>query len=299
MAAFPVEPSRTVIYECLYQEHQEPTASVLRPLFIPNDRPDWRELQAFIKIHRNGDWKLNRFTGIFSPKFAQKSQISAEEFIRFSAENSAADVCLINPFPHLRYWSYNVWMQGEFAHPGLLERSQNLLSAVGIPWDLKTVPRHSAATLAYGNFWVASGDFWQSYVGEILEPIAQFLLTNEDHPAAKDILTGTRHTTESPFLPFMIERLFSTFISLDTRWKIASYSHTAKEVESLFCKNEFERLLIRAMRPEVDAADESGQFSPALIEKMHTMCGLFQQHFNDYYAHRVHPHTGRVFQPLV
>lgn len=233
-------------------------------------------------------------TGMFSPKFTLKNHFSISEFIKFSERNPSADVCLTNPFPQLRYWSYNVWMQGEHAHPGLVARSQAMLNAVGIRWNLHEIPRHGADLLAYGNFWVATPPFWEAYVGEVLSPIAQFLIENPLHPAATGIMEGTRHTDQAPFLPFMIERLFSTYISLEPRWKIAAIEIPKEKILAQYCTNDFERLLVDAMQREVDLADESRIFPTDLISKMDMMCTLFQQHFFDYYAHRPHPHSGQV-----
>ncbi|PKO78025.1 MAG: hypothetical protein CVU21_05000 [Betaproteobacteria bacterium HGW-Betaproteobacteria-15] len=283
----------TVIYECLYAKDQPLSDPILTPLAIANDHPEWRELQAFLEIYRRGDWRQHDFTGMFSPKFALKTHIGVDRFLGFVAENADADVCLINPFPQIGYWSYNVWMQGEHAHPGLGTATQAVLDAVGIPWQLREVPRHGPGLLAYGNFWVARPAFWQAYVGEVLQPIADFLLREPSHQAALGILSATRHTDTAPFLPFMIERLFSTYLSLHPQWKVAARTVGLREIVDNYCLNDFERLLIKTLYAEVDAADAQSNFDPSMIKHMNMICSLFQQHFFDYYAHRVHPHSGK------
>lgn len=283
----------TVIYECLYAKDQTLSDPFLTPLAIANDHPEWRELQAFLEIYRRGDWRQHDFTGMFSPKFALKTHIGVDRFLGFVADNADADVCLINPFPQIGYWSYNVWMQGEHAHPGLGAAAQAVLDAVGIPWQLSEVPRHGPGLLAYGNFWVARPKFWQAYVGEVLQPIADFLLKESIHPAAQAIMLPTHHTDQAPFLPFMIERLFSTYLSLHPQWKVAAWTVNLPEVVDSYCLNDFERLLVKSLHTEIDTADAQSKFDPSLIERMNTACSLFQQHFFDYYTHRIHPHSGR------
>ncbi|PKO30053.1 MAG: hypothetical protein CVU36_10595 [Betaproteobacteria bacterium HGW-Betaproteobacteria-9] len=284
--------SGTIIYECLYAKDQALSDSHLAPLPITNDHPEWRELQAFLEIYRRGDWRQHDFTGMFSPKFALKTHIGVDRFLGFVADNADADVCLINPFPQIGYWSYNVWMQGEHAHPGLGAAAQALLDAVGIPWQLREVPRHGPGLLAYGNFWVARPAFWQAYVGEVLQPIADFLLREPSHQAVLGILSSTRHTDAAPFLPFMIERLFSTYLSLNSQWRVAAYPQQ-NDVQR-YCQNDFERLLQQQLCDEVDAADARQCFPLPLIAHMNKQCALFQQHFFDYYRHHLHPHSGKT-----
>ena len=284
----------TAIFECLYAADQALSDPLLRPLPIANEHPEWRELQAFLEIDRRGAWREQAFTGMFSPKFALKTHIGVDRFLGFVADNADADVCLINPFPQIGYWSYNVWMQGEHAHPGLGAAAQALLDAVGIPWHLDQVPRHGPGLLAYGNFWVARAPVWQAYVADILRPIADVLLHQPGHPAVQGILRTTRHTDAAPFLPFMIERLFSTFLSLQPQWRIAAWQPTNDDILARYCNNDFERLLFKTLSTDIAAADASGRFDAALIRRMDAMCALFQQHFNDFYALRPHPHSGKV-----
>lgn len=279
------------IYECLYAPGQALSDRLLSPLRIRNDHPQWRELQAYLEIHHSSLWRGHDFTGMFSPKFALKTHVDVVEFMEFVAQNAEADVCLINPFPQIAYWSFNVWMQGEHAHPGLMAASQALLDAVGVPWLLREVPRHGHDLLAYGNFWVARPDFWQAFVGELLDPIGEFLLRQPSHPAARGILETTLHTDAAPFLPFMIERLFSSFLSLNPKWRVAAYP-VQRDVQK-YCLNDFERLLYRQLRDDVDAADAQRHFPPPLVAHMDKQCALFQQHFFDYYGHHMHPHSGK------
>lgn len=285
---------KVTLFECLYNPQQTTSDPGLTPLRIKNDRPQWRELQAYLEIFQSKQHLNSDLIGMFSPKFSLKTHLTISEFKAFALKHSSADVCLVNPFPQLRYWSYNVWMQGEHAHPGLRSRSQAVLDAAGIQWNLHEIPRHDAKLLAYGNFWVAKPAFWEAYVGEILSPIARFLIENPLHPAAIDIMEGTRHTDHAPFLPFMIERLFSTYISINPQLDIAAIEIPSEKILDQYCTNDFERLLVKAMQQEIDDADAQQRFGPELISKMNMMCALFQQHFFDYYAHRPHPHSGQV-----
>jgi len=286
--------SKTVaIFEPIYAADQALTCAEFLPLVrVDNSRPEWREFKILIDMYRNGDHLRHDYTGLFSPKFTLKSRISGARFLEFVQSHPDSDICFTNPFPQLAYWSYNVWMQGEQAHPGLTHSTQALLDASGLDWTIADTPRHGPASLAYCNFWVGSPRFWDEYVGGTLLPIADFLEANPSHTAARAVMLDTTHTDPAPFLPFIVERLFSTYISLHPEVSRAAYPFSAQEVRD-YCINDFEKLLFECMRAKVDEADASGVFGQELVDQMDTVCALWQQHFFDFYAMRPHPHTGQ------
>jgi hypothetical protein len=282
------------MYEPLYLSGQQLSSDAFLPLQIPDNRAAaWREFRMLVDMYRSGLYRQHEATGLFSPKFALKSLISAEQFTGFVDQQPACDVWFINPFPQLAYWSFNVWMQGEHAHPGLTEAAQALLDAAGIGWQLDEVPRQGNGTLSYCNFWVGTPAFWHAYVGGVLVPIADFLERQPDHPVARAVMLDTTHTDPAPFLPFIIERLFSTYLSLNADCKVASWSIPYEKVAD-YCIDDFERLIVRNMRPLIDQADACGEFDSRLKQQMDFMCAIWQQHFFDVYTQKPHPHTGKL-----
>jgi hypothetical protein len=287
------------IYEPLYLPGQQLSSDAFLPLQIPDNRAAaWREFRMLVDMYRSGLYRQHAATGLFSPKFALKARISADQFTHFVDDHADCDVWFINPFPQLAYWSFNVWMQGEHAHPGLQEAAQSLLDAAGIGWRLNEVPRQGNGTLSYCNFWVGTPCFWDSYVGGVLVPIADFLEGNPDHPVARAVMLDTTHTDPAPFLPFIIERLFSTYLSLNAKCKVASYFISYEQIAD-YCIDDFERLIVRNMRTLVDQAEASGVFDSRLMQQMDFMCAIWQQHFFDVYTQKPHPHTGRLIAPPV
>ncbi|SIT36290.1 conserved hypothetical protein [Paraburkholderia ribeironis] len=286
--------SKTVaVFEPIYSPDQTLNCAEFLPLVrADNSRPEWREFKILIDMYRNGDHLRHDFTGLFSPKFTLKSKISGAAFLDFVQRHSDSDICFINPFPQLAYWSYNVWMQGEHAHPGLMQAAQALLDASGVSVTIRDTPRHGPKSLAYCNFWVGSQRFWDEYVGRTLLPIADFLEANPSHDAALAVMTDTMHTDPAPFLPFIVERLFSTYISLHPELPCSAYAFGAQEVHD-YCINDYEKLLLDRMRAKIDEADASTVFDAALVDQMDLVCALWQKHFFDFYATRPHPHTGQ------
>lgn len=282
------------IYEPIYHEQQR----LAEPRFLPLNHSDnsfssWREFRILVDFYRANRHLEARRTGIFSPKFGLKSKITANAFLDFCSENATADVCFVNPFPQWRYFALNVWMQGESYHPGLIENAQNLLDAVGLPMAIGAVGRQGPAKMAYSNFWIASPAFWTQYVGGVLDPIARFLEKNPQHPAALGVMSTTYHTDQAPLLPFITERLFSTFLSFTPEFKVAAYPF---ETVDAHCLNDIQRAMVLCMQPTIDAADANGSFTPSLVEHLQHLCdqeaGLTKAHF----LHNPHPHTGRVVQ---
>ncbi|HQU08106.1 MAG TPA: hypothetical protein PK539_03590 [Candidatus Paceibacterota bacterium] len=265
------------------------------PLRIANQYPERRELQAYVDVYKRKLYSAHGLTGIFSPKFELKCRVSLEHFKQFCLQQEDIESCHINPFPQIAYWSYNVWEQGEIAHPGLKDAAQQLLNAVGINIDIASTPRHSPKFLAYSNFWVGSAQFWRDYVGKVLVPISDFLDEHPNHPAVVGVLKDTTHTDHAPFLPFVVERLYSTWLS-QRNLGFSSYEFSQEIIETNLCNNQFERLLFCQMRADIDLADVTGRYSPELRQRVTHMCQIFQQHFFDYYASRPHPHSGKPIQ---
>lgn len=280
------------IYEPIYQTGQVLT----EPLFVPFEHTsnarykDWRELRIFVDMYRQGKHKVSSQCGMFSPKFSLKTKISAAKFIEFCEANSEIDACFINPFPHLPYYSYNIWMQAEANHPGITLAAQNLLDAAGVPICLQDQPRHSHDTIAYSSFWVGSQKFWDMFVGDVLEKIAVFLDEDPQHPAALGALTETYHSDPAPFLPFIVERMFTTYISVMPELTRAAYRLNPLE----YCHHESERKLVEQMIPEIDAADALEEFPKELKDRMWQICEVSIEKGKHHYAKNPHPHTGRT-----
>jgi hypothetical protein len=278
------------IYEPLYLPGQSLTEPAFRPLRLEsNAYADWREFRILVDMYKRGLHREQRYTGLFSPKFGLKTQVSGKDFIEFVHANADADVCFINPFAHLAYVAFNVWMNGEITHPDIVSRAQALFDVTGIGMRIADVPRHGPNLLCYCNFWVGTEQFWDDYVGGTLVPIAEFLDKHPNHPACLGVLEPTTHSDPAPFLPFIVERLFSSFLSQPScAFTIRGYPMDPERTSL----TEFEREIVTYRRSEIDAADRSNFFPPTLIDNMACVCRLWRNHQSAYYQNRPHPHTG-------
>lgn len=283
-------PFRVDIHEPFWRPGQVLKDPAFLPLPLPDNRhAAWREFRIFVDFFRSGAHTRAGMSGIFSPKFQLKSNLTGRQFLAFAQAHSEADVCFINVFPTIPYYSYNVWMQGESAHPGLVQRAQALLAASGIDWDLSAIPRHNAANLCYGNFWVGTPAFWQAYVGGVLDPIAVFLEQHPDAPEARAVFEAANYMVDAPFLPFITERLFSTYLSLHPGLKVVPY-HDADRDPLQQCTSGFRREVVGHMRSRVDQADAENRFSPELIAEQALFSRLSAMYHDMYFKLHRHPH---------
>ena len=158
------------IYEPIYRAGQMLQEPAFLPLPIENTRPGWREFAIIIDMYRKGMHRQQALTGLFSPKFRQKAKMSGADFIRHVEANPGAEIYILNATAHLPYVSYNVWMEGEWHHPGMTERAQALLDACDIGWRLDETPRQPPERVCYANFWAGAEKFWDDFVGENPQP---------------------------------------------------------------------------------------------------------------------------------
>ena len=256
-------------------------------LFAP-----WREFRIHVDMFRNRVFEKHAFTGLFSPKFELKTKITGPEFARFCSENADSDVIFINPFPHLAYMSYNIWMQAEANHAGIVDVANNLLKDAGVNLTIDTRQRHDNSVLSYSSFWCGNTRFWQAYVGQILNPLANFIENNPEAPSVKTALKETFHTDPSPYLPFITERLFTTYIAQQSNLKFHHYPLNPTD----YCFNQQEIDLIASTKEIVDASDKSENNQESIRQSMQKICNQAIIDAKEYFKKNTHPHTGRFIK---
>lgn len=280
------------IYEPIYLDGQTISQKNFHP-YPHNSNKDfahWREFRIHVDMFRNSIFEKHAFTGLFSPKFELKTKITGPAFAEFCVKNADADVVFINPFPHLAYMSFNIWMQAETNHSGIVEVANNLLNDAGVSLTIDTEKRHDLTVLAYSSFWCGNAKFWQTYVGQVLSPLASFIETNPDAPSVKSALQETFHTDPSPYLPFITERLFTTYIAQANDLKIVHYPLDPLN----YCFNQYEIDLVSNSRQRIDKADKLKIYPESIKISMQSVCDQSIIDAKEYYKNNVHPHTGRI-----
>lgn len=125
--------------------------------------PAMREVVPIYKYLSQTKLQDDEWVGFFSPKFYEKTKITAKE-IRDVVDNveDAVDACLFSGHWHIASMYTNVWVQGEACHTGLLNASQQLADAAGYKLNLQTAitPLDKAV---FNHFIVAKPSFWDEW----------------------------------------------------------------------------------------------------------------------------------------
>ncbi len=172
--------------------------------------------------------KHERFdqSGLFSPKFSGKTQITGFQFASFIRKNPDHDVYLINPpdyfiFP---YMFYNIWEHGEACHPGLYEKTNRLLAKAGYDFDVSNMPRMKGIHQTFCNYWAGTPSFWEGYM-QFLAPL--MAVVDHDKNADGEFYKLTKYQDGSfCFIPFIFERLLSTYLLLNPSIKAITQPYT-------------------------------------------------------------------------
>lgn len=282
------------IYEPIYLNGQTISQENFIPLLHTSNKhfANWREFRIHVEMFRNRVFEKHIFTGLFSPKFELKTKITGIEFAEFCVDNADADVVFINPFPQLAYMSFNIWMQAEANHSGIIGIAKNLLNDAGINLSINTKQRHCHKVLSYSSFWCGNAKFWNNYVGTILLPLADFIEKNPNAPSVRAALNDTFHTDPSPYLPFITERLFTTYVSQQHDLIPKYYPLNPTD----YCLNQNEIDFIANTKPILDEADKQRIYPDSIKENLQSACNKSTIEAKEYYKKNVHPHTGRVIK---
>lgn len=252
---------KIAIHQIYFDPAQEAS---LEPAFIPlpnldNPYPQRREFYLFERFYQNQGHAEAELSGLVSHKFRQKTQVTGEAFINWIQDNPGYDAYFINPFPQTVYWFFNIWEQGEKSHRGILPLAQEVFDALGYGIDLPSFPRTDLQTTCFSNFWVATPTFWDDFMAFAL-PVYRYM-TAEAH--AGRFFQSTYHDSEAEIFPFIIERLFTTFIVTRPGYKVLSHPHPPG----------WAKKTTRFLLPLIDAVDRLPWLKNSLVFRL-AMRGL-------------------------
>ena len=215
----------------LYQPYLgEDEKSSLSPSVIPwdassNTDNSTREYELFKQIAHANPQETEPW-GLVSKKFTHKSLLAIADFHHFAEQkfSEAYDCVFINPMIGIEALHFNVWQQGvQCGHAGLDQIIGFLESSLALPFNAPM----DKNTFAFCNYFVAKPSFWNGYFAFVDKVIALL-----DQEAAKGSEVGAIYAGTGSYhrdgnitmKPFVIERLFSTFIQ-HHQFKIASFNY--------------------------------------------------------------------------
>ena len=215
----------------LYQPYiGEDEKNSLPPSVIPwdaasNTDNSTREYELFKQVHQANTGK-NDAWGLVSRKFTHKSLLAVEDFIHFAEQklSEGNDCVFVNPMMGIEALHFNVWQQGvQCGHAGLEKIIDFLEKSLGVPFNTPM----DRNTFAFCNYFIAKPSFWNAYFA-FVDQALQFLdqeATNNTEVGSIYAGTGSYHRDANVTMkPFIIERLFSTFIQ-NSEFKVASFTY--------------------------------------------------------------------------
>lgn len=180
-----------------------------------NERPELREFHSFIKADETCATKDLDAWGFLGPRWETKLKYNADKICNAIEENPDNDVWIFNHARIVNALTYNVWEQGEIFHKGLFKVGKETLKLAGYDAAaMLTLMKDD--TTCYCSYFVARKQFWHDYI-QFLTNIIRAIdrLPNDIKEIYESGANYSRDKTINMF-PFLIERMFSTFLILNT-----------------------------------------------------------------------------------
>jgi hypothetical protein len=213
------------IHQIFYSEQ---TRAELDQGFIPldniaNERPDWREYWPIRSYLMRNELAEHDLYGFLSPKFKEKTGLTAQQVRSFALQTAHdIDVLIFSPYIDQSALFVNTFEHAETIHPGIWDVAQNVIDALGLRIDLRTVVMNSS-TAIFCNFFAAKPKFWRRWL-ELNERMFQIAESN-DTDLARRLNALTSYPRGSlPMKIFIQERIASLILATDPEWKTRAYN---------------------------------------------------------------------------
>lgn len=211
--------------------------SKIDPSLVPFDnttnlKPELREYYIFKRILDEGHANDLDAWGVFSHSWKEKNRYDANLVFEDINNNKNCDVFIFNHARVQDALMYNIWEHGEYYHKGIKTVASYVLKKIGYdPIVLDELMTDK--TTCFCSYFVAKKHFWLAYI-DFLDKVYQTL---KDSPEEiKTLLDSNANYVKDPSLnlfPFLMERMFSTFIVLHSK----EYKIYAKKYDySLYSK---------------------------------------------------------------
>ncbi len=183
-----------------------------------NERQDWYEYWPIRKFLLNEPLEEDAFYGFLSPKFKQKTNLSAapvREFI--SLEISTTDIVLLSPTLRWTAYHLNVFKFGDAVHPGLLQVADRFFRQIGEPTNLHDLVT-SSRNEVYSNYMIAKPRFWRAWL-KITEQLFEIAESATD-PLGAELRKPTRYRggNNAQMKIFIIERIVTWLLARDSQF---------------------------------------------------------------------------------
>jgi hypothetical protein len=192
-----------------------------------NTQPAFAEYHVFKTEFENGNALDADLTGYLSWKFQRKSRVSGRRLKAFIDQNPGYDVYFVNPFPDLVVRWKNPWEQGERNHPGLASYARTMMSEIYPDIDVSGMVG-TQENVCYCNFWIGNEKFWREYMAFSL-PVYDYIKNAAEEDRAF-LFSAADQSGRSSYIPYLMERLFTTFLITRPDIRAFGYRYTPDEL---------------------------------------------------------------------
>lgn len=212
------------IFQLYFREEQR---AFLNPEFTPfdntaNENPNDREYPLLKKCRAIAQKEGLDFWGAVPYNYGVKVGEPPSEIFGLIERNPEYDAYFIDCFTNHSAVIYNVWEQGQWCHPHMMEIMETIFPMIGLNRDILYQPmdRHS---IFWGSMIIANEKFWSSYF-ELADRFAAAVKNLPPH-IHRLYKSNTGYTDSSiDYFSFIQERLLSTFVFINRkRFKVLPF----------------------------------------------------------------------------
>jgi len=203
-------------YELLYEPEQK---AVLGPPFMSMqtasfNQSNLRELLAFEHFCEHRLWAQHDVSGLLSPRFTQKTGVSAVQAHEFVVQNPGFAAYLFHPYPRELKVQSTFLDLAELEHPGIVQALDEIWRLVlGRQRPTLLLPAmqhmccHCNYILATPKFWASYTEFVIGFMRLLRSPEGNFLMRPTPYTLSRT------NDAELPMAVFAFERALSHFIA--------------------------------------------------------------------------------------
>jgi hypothetical protein len=209
----------THLYQIFYSDQ---TRAQLDPGFIPldnssNARPDWREYWPIRNFLLNNTLIDGDYYGFFSPKFKEKTRLTAAQVKEFIVEpGHEPDVVIFSPMWDMSGLFWNIFEQAETCDPGMGRAMGIFLGPIRPGFSFDSCVTDSRNTI-FCNYFAAKPAFWRAWL-EVCEQLF-VLAEGGTGEIGGQLNSPSNYDGNVQRKVFVMERIATFLLATENRWK--------------------------------------------------------------------------------
>lgn len=205
------------IFQAFYKEEQRPNLDLEFTPFDNTVNPvvNLYEHYIYTKIYEEAQKTNEDLWGHFSWQWKRKLEgISAAQIVEIISQNPGHDVYTFFPYPWETADNWNVWEQGQWCHPNMIQLGKRILADMGEDPILLQSPM-GIQTYMCVNYFVGNKKFWDGLLSFLEKFIVACDNLPEEYMALLNESAGYEPNLKLDYRGFICERMISTYLVLN------------------------------------------------------------------------------------